>query len=116
VAQVRDEHAKLAAERLAQIETLTQTKLSLEQDKAALTEQRVKLEGEVRTQTQARDEQARVAAERQRQLTELQQQMQARESSQSELSARQQLMHEELVRAEAQIDLIKDLLLRDPGL
>jgi hypothetical protein len=29
---------------------------------------------------------------------------------------RQQLMQEELVKAEAQIELIKDLLLREPGL
>lgn len=32
------------------------------------------------------------------------------------LQARQQLLHEELVKAEAQIDLIKDLLLREPSL
>ena len=33
-----------------------------------------------------------------------------------ELQHRQQLLQDELVKAEAQIELIKDLLLREPGL
>ena len=33
-----------------------------------------------------------------------------------ELEKRQQVMDEEMLRAEAQLDLIKDLLLREPGL
>jgi hypothetical protein len=33
-----------------------------------------------------------------------------------EMERRQQLMNEELIKAEGQIDLIKDLLLREPGL
>jgi hypothetical protein len=49
-------------------------------------------------------------------LDEAQQRLQQQESDNLESSHRQQLMHEELVRAEAQIDLIKDLLLREPGL
>jgi hypothetical protein len=38
------------------------------------------------------------------------------ESKLAEYEHRQQLMHEEMVRAEGQIDLIKDVLLREPGL
>jgi hypothetical protein len=38
------------------------------------------------------------------------------EKHQTELDQRQQLIHEEITRAEAQIDLIKDVLLREPGL
>jgi hypothetical protein len=34
----------------------------------------------------------------------------------SDLRARQQNMQEEVIRAEAQLDLIKDMILREPGL
>ncbi len=38
------------------------------------------------------------------------------EQTNSELQARHNLMDQEIIRAEAQIDLIKDVLLRDSGI
>ncbi|HRL74800.1 MAG TPA: hypothetical protein PLC86_03490, partial [Candidatus Accumulibacter phosphatis] len=112
----RNEQSTLAAERLTQMEALVRAKQALEQQKSVLTEQLGQLEKEVKTHAQARDEQAKLATERQNQIASLQQQMESKRASDAELSARQQLMHEELLRAEAQIDLIKDVLLREPGL
>ena len=62
------------------------------------------------------DEQAKLAAERLKQINELQPQLQKRLETETELSMRQQLMQEELIRAEAQLDLIKDIMLKEPGL
>jgi hypothetical protein len=86
--QARDEQAKVAAERQTQIQQLTQ----------------------------ARDEQAKLAAERQRQLDEMKKRLQQIEGQNTEFATHQTLLQEEVVRAEAQIDLIKDVLLREPGL
>ena len=49
-------------------------------------------------------------------LNETLQQLESTRSENQELGNRQQLMQEELVKAEAQIELIKDLLLREPSL
>ena len=38
------------------------------------------------------------------------------EAERTDLEARPHLLNEEMVRAEAQINLIKDVLLREPGL
>jgi hypothetical protein len=62
------------------------------------------------------EETSKLAQERLNQITELQQQMQSRHAAEAELAKRQHIMQEELVRAEAQLDLIKDLVLREPGL
>ena len=112
----RNEQGTLAAERLTQMEALVRAKQALEQQKSVLTEQLGQLEKDVKALAQARDEQAKLATERQIQIASLQQQMESKRTSDAELSARQQLMHDELLRAEAQIDLIKDVLLREPGL
>ena len=137
LARVRDEQAKLAAERHTQIEALKQAQAKLEQEKTALAgrhDEQARLAAERHTQIEAlkqaqakfeqektaltgrHDEQAKLAAERLKQINELQQQTQSRHAGEAELSARQQMMHEEMVRAEAQLDLIKDMLLREPGL
>jgi hypothetical protein len=47
---------------------------------------------------------------------ELAEKLKVAEAANQELAHRQQLMNDELVKAEAQIELIKDLLLREPGL
>jgi hypothetical protein len=52
----------------------------------------------------------------QAQLDEARQQLEASGQQQQEQAARQQLMQEELVKAEAQIELIKDLLLRESSI
>ena len=51
-----------------------------------------------------------------RALDEFNEVVKATEAENQELTKRQQLMQEELLKAEAQIELIKDLLLREPGL
>ncbi|NMQ27649.1 hypothetical protein E4Q23_07705 [Candidatus Accumulibacter phosphatis] len=96
--QARDEQAKLAAEGLAQLEALKQQAQQIEQLKLAKAEL---------------DKETLVLTGR---LHDAQQRLQQQESDNLEIIHRQQRMHEELVRAEAQIDLIKDLLLREPAL
>lgn len=49
-------------------------------------------------------------------VSELEQRLPAIEADRQETSHRQLLMQEELIKAEAQLELIKDLLLREPGL
>jgi len=114
--QARDEQARVAADSQVQIADLVAAGKALEQKNSTMAEQRTALENQVRTLTLRHDEHAKLAAERQRQLAELQQQMEKKQSADAEVSARQQMLHEEVVRAEAQIDLIKDILLREPGL
>jgi hypothetical protein len=53
---------------------------------------------------------------KQQDTTTLQQRNQQLEARHHDNVIRQQLQHEELIKAEAQIELIKDLLLREPGL
>ncbi len=57
-----------------------------------------------------------LAEERNRQLAELQRQLHQGQQERDELHARQTLLQEELIRAEAQINLIKDLLLKEESL
>ncbi len=70
----------------------------------------------------ARDEQAKLATDRQTELAELQKntetkthRIQQLEAENQEHAARLHVLQEELIKAEAQIELIKDLLLREPG-
>jgi hypothetical protein len=102
VVAARDEQTKLAQQRGQEVDSLKQKQGQLEQEKAAV--------------VAARDEQTKLAAGHLKQVTELQGQIQSRQSSEAELTTRQQLMHEEMVRAEAQLDLIKEMLLREPRL
>jgi chromosome segregation ATPase len=74
----------------------------LEQEKAAM-------------QTQL-TEAKKQADERGRAIEELKQKINSRLEAEKELEARQTLMNEEVLRAEAQIDLIRDMLLREPGI
>jgi len=124
--QSRDDQAKLAMQRQVELDALRLAKTQKEREVAALTEQQETLRAEITALSLFRDkyealaarheEQARLAAERQKQIGELQEQIKSRKATESELSVRQQGMHEELVRAEAQLDLIKDMLLREPRL
>lgn len=59
--------------------------------------------------TKARDEQAKLLTASQQKLAQMEQQR-------NELEHRQRLLDEELVKAEAQIELIKDVLLREKAL
>ena len=128
--QARDAQSKVAEERQVQIQQLIQTRdaqtklaterqTQLEQAAKAKSDQ-AKLAAECQQQveqlTKARDEQAKLDTERRRQLDEMQKRLQQLEGQNAEFASRQTLLQEEVVRAEAQIDLIKDVLLREPGL
>ncbi len=131
-----DEQAKLAIERQTLIETLSQEKNGLVAVRDALAKEKVAL-------TAARDEQAKLANESQARIDDLTQgkadlttvrdNLTAERARQSKLAAdrdehirlleaelheslvRLRLMQDELVKGEAQIELIKDLLLREPN-
>ena len=55
-------------------------------------------------------------ADKTQELKSVQSTIEALKAENNELNHRQQLMNEELVKAEGQIELIKDLLLREQGL
>ena len=81
------------------------------------------LEEKITALTQARNEQSQLAARHQTELGHMQNQLKQKdtriaqlESDLAELNARQDLLNDEITRAEIQIDLIKDVLLREPGL
>jgi hypothetical protein len=100
--------AQRDAEAKAKVEAITQ--------RDALTKEKTKL-------ITARDEQTALATTHQKSLlvqqhdaTALQQRNQQLEIDNQQNAIRQQLLQEELIKAEAQIDLIKDLLLRELGL
>lgn len=98
--RARDEQTKLLAERDSQLQTIAQARAQAEklaQDRAAQIEQL----------TRTRDEQAKLAPEREKELEELR-------VENREQAFRQSLLKEELVKTEAQVELIKDLLLREP--
>ena len=128
--KARDEQAKLASERQAKIEALSKEKADLAAAGDALSKEKIEI-------TKTRDEQTKLASERKGQLDKItaerdqaqksvaeqkktfdngQQQIKTLENQASESLQRQQLLQEELIKAEAQIELIKDLLLREPGL
>ncbi|RKT21663.1 hypothetical protein B0G69_5064 [Paraburkholderia sp. RAU2J] len=92
-----EEITRLAADRGREIEIMKQAKAKLEQEKALL---------------QGRhDDTAKLAADHLKQISSLQQRLQSQQVKDVEVSTRQQLMHEEMAKAEAQIDLIKEMFL-----
>ncbi len=102
----RDEQAKLAAERQKAVEALQAEKAGLVKEKASL--------------SAARDEQAKLVQTKQAEinkqknrLDESQDRIRELESRVAEMDRRQALMNEEMAKTEGQIELIKDLLLRD---
>jgi chromosome segregation ATPase len=128
--KARDEQTKLASDRQAKIDALDKEKSDLATARDALASEKTEL-------TKARDEQTKLASERKAQLDKItaerdqvqksvaeqkktfdnaQLQIKTLENEASESLNRQQLLQEELIKAEAQIELIKDLLLREPGL
>lgn len=67
-------------------------------------------------QIKQRDETEKLAAGRLKEINELKQKIQSHQTSEAELATCQQYMREEMARAKAQLDLIKDMLLREPVL
>jgi len=87
------------------------------------TAQRDALAAEKQQLALARDEQSKLVTQRQDALALVQQEAAGLQQRIAQLEAvnadnayRQQLQQEELTKAETQIELIKDLLLREPGL
>lgn len=129
--QKRDALAKLAADRDTELEKATQ--LAAEQQKLVagrdeqiqkLTQERdaqVKLAAEqVQKLMQERDEQAKLVAERQTLLDKASSQNQGRgariielEREQARFDRHQAWLDQEVIKAEAQVELIKDILFRD---
>jgi uncharacterized coiled-coil DUF342 family protein len=118
-AALKAEEAKLQQ----QVTSLTEARDSygaqLEMSKTQLAERDTK----ITTLTKERDEQTKLATQRKSDLEQSQVKLKEKEtrvaqleSSQAELESRQQMLNDEMIRAEAQIDLIKDVLLREPGL
>ncbi|MFH7321147.1 hypothetical protein ACHHRT_11135 [Desulfurivibrio sp. D14AmB] len=100
--RAKAEQAKLATERQAKLDELSK---SLDEQSRHLSELKTQLD----QATRAKAEQAKLATERQSRIKQL-------ESTLAEFESRQGLLAEEMARAEGQIDLIKDVLLREPGL
>jgi hypothetical protein len=116
LAAARDAEATAKAVAIAQCDALTNEKNQLVATRDVLLKEKDAL-------TAARDEQTKLATEsqhalivQQQEATSLQHRIQQLEADNYENTIRQQLQQEELVKAEAQIELIKDLLLREPGL
>lgn len=113
------QQARRLAEQAARIEALTK-----ERDEArSQARPTADVDAQLRKLAQERDEQAKLAAQHKAELDKVSKQNQERgariaqlENEHAELSQRQTLLGQEMIKAEAQIDLIKDVLLRDPGL
>ncbi|EAR21660.1 hypothetical protein [Nitrococcus mobilis] len=137
LSQARDKEAKLASDRSSVISQLTQerddlTKLvaerngllkKLAQEREAQAEQVTDLQARLEQANRLQSEYDTYAAERKAELdrvNKLKQEQEARidqlESEHSETKVRQDRLNREVIKAEAQIELIKDVLLREPGL
>ena len=104
----RDEQTKLANDRKIQLDTLAKEKADLLASRDALTKEKTDLTASRDKLTAERDQQAKLAAERDGRIRQL-------ETEHQESLIRLRLMQDELVKGEAQIELIKDLLLREPN-
>lgn len=137
VARVRDEQAELAARYLTEIEQLKESRTKVAEEAESSRKQlevttselckiRMTLDQQTRLVAEhvayiaqlekIKAEADKIATERQQQLEKAQTRVQQLESELNETAARQRLFQEEMVKAEGQIELIKDLLLREPGL
>ncbi|HRL74799.1 MAG TPA: hypothetical protein PLC86_03485, partial [Candidatus Accumulibacter phosphatis] len=95
--QVRDEHAMLAAERLAQVEALTQATDELQKQQSAMTARHDELEKEVQALTVARNEQATLAGQRLAQIDSLTQATEEFQKQQSAMAARHDELEKEVL-------------------
>jgi hypothetical protein len=144
ITQARDEQTHLAAERQVQIETLSheltnnaqqaqqqqsqiegfiQTNAEFNQEKSAFAEQHEQLKNELAAHKQTLDQQALSIIQTITERDQLQAQLEQHEAvmvklkdQYAESDIRQRLLNDEMFKAEAQLELIKDVLLREPGL
>lgn len=103
------ENSNSTARMQKQIDELKQSKEIAEDAYRKLVIRKDELTAEVADLSRGRDQQVKLLSERQRQIEQLQKQMSVWES-------KQMILSEEMTRAEAQIDLIKDVLFRESGL
>ena len=104
--QARGEQARLASERQDRLDAATR---AMEQAEKLAEERRLQADALTRDKgliAKARDEQARLLTERDRRVAQL-------EGELADLAGRQALLREELVKAEAQVELISDLIWRE---
>jgi hypothetical protein len=97
--QSKEEQVKLAADRLQQIEQLTVAKAEAEK-------QAGERQNQISALTQARDEQIKLVEDRLQRIKQLETQL-------AEMDTRQTMLNEEMIKAEAQIDLIKEMLFKE---
>ncbi|MEO8332083.1 MAG: hypothetical protein ABI479_06585, partial [Gallionella sp.] len=109
----RDEQAKWHLDNKKWAEGLSADKSQLEQQLAQLTnarEEQTRLANErylqIQQLTVERDQKSKMLAESQQKFSDFEQQR-------GELEHRQRLLDEEMIKAEAQLDLIKDILIRE---
>jgi len=126
----RDAATKANADAQTRIKALEQVQQELTAARDALAQENTALtqawDAEAKTKAEALAQQQALAkekadlgntlAETQKSVEKLRADISERESDLAECRHRQQLMNDELLKAEAQIELIKDLLLREPGL
>ena len=112
----RDEQVRLVAEREEQLKAAQTEKARLQPERDRLLKENTEalalrdaIAKERGALVAARDEQAKLATDRGKRITTL-------EAELVDLKARHAMLQEELLKAEAQIELIKDLLLREPAL
>jgi hypothetical protein len=109
----RDAQAKLAAERLAALDAATKAKEEQSKQLLALSNQAQEATKKIATlesaKAQFESEKTALSKQHEQSMTDLR-------AKTDEDEMRQQMLQQELYRAEVQIDLIKDLLLREPGL
>ena len=98
----REAEAKAKAEMATQRDALSAERTQLVSARDLLAKDRASLSQQLKTMAKASED--------------LSEKLKVAEAGNQELAHRQQLMNDELVKAEAQIELIKDLLLREPGL
>jgi len=126
IAALTKAHADASAARDAEAQAKTQAIAQRDAEAQAKTQAIAQRDAEAKEKTNLialRDEQTALATSRQQSLRAKQQDAAALQERNQELEAinqenatRQQMLQEELIKAEVQIDLIKDLLLREPGL
>jgi chromosome segregation ATPase len=119
----RNYHAQQAQQLQSQVDALNQTNTLLNQEKSAFAEQQAPLKNELAALKQSVDQQALSLSQSHTECEQLHNQLQQQEAimanlkvQYSENDARQRLLNDEMIKAEAQLELIKDLLLREPGL
>jgi hypothetical protein len=109
-AQIELLQTKAQSDQQAQL--ITETQAEIDHFKLA----KAKLEDKNKELSCLLEDATKLAQQRLGQLNELKLQLQNQQAGEAALATRHQLMQEEMFRAEAQLDLIKDFLLRESGL